>query len=57
MAHYSRREGRWISRPKRMTVDPDPYDSNSPGHTERHRETVTTMYNGIVRLDLGEPIK
>jgi hypothetical protein len=56
MAHFSRSQGRWLSRPRTIVIQPDPYDANSPSHSERHRETLT-MHNGIIRVDIGEPIK
>jgi hypothetical protein len=43
-------------RPLRATP-PDPYGPNSPDYNRRHRETVTTLLNGTVRVDLGDPIK
>jgi hypothetical protein len=42
---------------RRLTaVPPDPYGPNSPDYDRRHRETVTTLLNGTVRVDLGDPV-
>ena len=35
---------------------PDPYAPDSPDYHRRHRETVTTLENGTVRVDLGDPM-
>jgi hypothetical protein len=34
----------------------DPYSPASPDYAERHRETVTVMPDGLVRVDMGEPV-
>lgn len=52
---YSVRTGRWSGKPQRP-AGPDPHTPGSPGYAERHRETVTTLPGGIVRVDMGEPI-
>lgn len=57
MAHYSRSRG-WISRPSRpVDTGPNPYDPDSSRFAERHRETETALPGGLVRIDVGEPIK
>lgn len=57
MAHYSRLRG-WVSRPTRPgDTGPNPYDSGSNRFAERHRETETALPGGLVRVDMGEPIK
>jgi hypothetical protein len=35
----------------------DPYEPNSPGYAERHRKTRTVIDGGMVRVDMGEPIR
>lgn len=37
-------------------VPPDPYGPNSPGYAERHRESVLELPNGLLRVDIGEPV-
>lgn len=57
MAHYSRLRG-WVSRPSRpVDTGPSPYDPESSRFAERHRETETALPGGLVRIDVGEPIK
>ena len=57
MALYSTRRREWVSRgPRRIVVEPNPYDPGTPGYAERNRETVTKGPGGITRIDLGEPI-
>ena len=34
----------------------DPYKPDSPTYGERHRETALNIGNGMVRIDIGEPI-
>ena len=53
---FSRREGRWIGRRHSAPPGLDPFCPNSPGYAERHRQHVTELPNGMVRIDLGEPI-
>jgi hypothetical protein len=57
MAHFSSRLGRWVSRDRRVVVGPDPYDPTSPDYAQRHRSHATEMIGGMVRVDMGEPIK
>lgn len=57
MAHYSCERG-WISRPSRpVDTGPNPYDPSSTRFAERHRQTETELPGGLVRVDVGEPIK
>lgn len=57
MAHYSRLRG-WVSRPSRpVDTGPNPYDPGSSRFAERHRETATALPGGMVRIDVGEPVK
>jgi len=35
---------------------PDPYGPQSAHYAERHRESVTELPNGLVRVDIGEPV-
>lgn len=57
MAFYSCSRG-WVSRPKKPSVaGPDPYADNSARFTERNRQTETILPNGMIRLDMGEPVK
>jgi hypothetical protein len=35
---------------------PDPYAPTSPHFAERHRETITALPGGMVRVDVGKPI-
>jgi hypothetical protein len=46
-----------IKQPARRTPAPDPYAPGSDGYAERHTTHVTDMGNGLVRVDLGEPLK
>lgn len=34
----------------------DPYGPAGAGFAERHQESVTQLGNGLVRIDLGEPV-
>jgi len=36
---------------------PDPYSARSADYAERHTSHVTELENGLVRVDVGEPIK
>lgn len=58
MARFSAREGRWIPSRKRHSSLPmaNPYAPTSPAYAERHRETVTDIGNGMVRVDVGKRI-
>jgi hypothetical protein len=57
MALYSRTRG-WVSRPRRPgDVGPNPYSPESAHYAERHRETETALPGGMVRVDIGEPLK
>jgi hypothetical protein len=48
--------GNALSRPKPPPAY-DPHEPNSPGYVERHRETRTVIDGGMVRVDMGEPIR
>lgn len=54
---FSSRTGRWVGKTRRSDgYLPDPYGPNSPDFAERHREHVTTLPGGLVRIDLGQPV-
>lgn len=36
---------------------PDPYVPGSPAYQSRNRQTETILPNGMVRVDMGEPVK
>jgi hypothetical protein len=57
MARFSRSGGRWSgrsSRPQPPAVDP--YAPGSARYEERHREAVTQLPCGTLRVDAGAPI-
>lgn len=57
MARFSVRDGRWINRRRRSASSvSDPYATNSADYAERNRATETEMPNGLIRIDIGEPI-
>jgi hypothetical protein len=57
MAHYSRERG-WVSRPRRpCDTGPNPYDPSSNRFKERNRQTETELPGGLVRVDVGEPVR
>lgn len=39
------------------SAGPDPYDPGSPAYPSRNRQTETILPNGMVRVDMGEPVK
>jgi hypothetical protein len=41
----------------RRSAEPDPYDPGSPTFPSRNRQTETAMPNGMIRVDIGEPVK
>lgn len=45
-----------LLRPARA-AGPDPYSPTSPDYAERHRQTQWSDVGGIVRIDIGEPVK
>lgn len=54
---YSARERRWYGkRAVARSLPADGYAPGSPGYAVRHRETQTVLGNGLVRVDLGEPV-
>lgn len=58
MARFSRALGRWVSnRPSRNATHADPYGPHSAAYGERHAAHVTELPGGLVRVDLGEPVK
>lgn len=58
MAFYSIRPRAWAGRPPRpVDTGPNPYDPGSRRFAERHRETETALPGGLIRVDLGEPVK
>jgi hypothetical protein len=56
MALFSRRSGRWSGSRPSASASPDPYAPGSPGYAERHREVVTKLPCGTLRIDGGAPI-
>lgn len=58
MPRFSAREGRWITKAPRYAKPPivNPYRHDSPAYAERHRETLSDIGKGMVRVDIGEPI-
>jgi len=57
MPLFSTRQGRWITRSSRpIDTGPDPYEPGTKFYAERHRETLVYLPNGLLRVDLGEPI-
>jgi len=58
MAFYSVRPRGWPAKPPRpVDTEPNPYESGSRHFAERHRATETDLPGGLVRIDMGEPIK
>ncbi len=58
MTFYSIRPRAWAGQPSRpVDAGPNPYDPGSRRFAERHRETETALPGGLVRVDLGEPVK
>jgi hypothetical protein len=39
------------------SASPDPYVPGSPAYQSRNRQTETILPNGMIRVDMGEPIK
>lgn len=48
---------RGASRRANSGSGPDACSPRSPGYAERHRETATEIAHGMIRIDIGEPIK
>jgi hypothetical protein len=44
-------------RPRSAPSGPNPYNPSSPGYEERSATHVTALGNGMVREDIGEPIR
>ncbi len=57
MARYSTRERRWYGTREKRAALPNPYSAGSPHYVLRHRETTTELPNGLLRVDVGEPVK
>jgi hypothetical protein len=54
---YSAKEGRWYGQNRSAAAPgPNPYSPDSPGFTERNRQTETDLGGGLIRVDMGEPI-
>jgi hypothetical protein len=55
---FSRRQGRYVSRRGSPGVTyEDPYAPDSAAYAERNASHVTELSGGLVRVDIGEPIK
>jgi hypothetical protein len=55
---FSRRKGRYVSRRGSPGVTyEDPYAPDSAAYAERNASHVTELSGGLVRVDIGEPIK
>lgn len=57
MGRYSTRERRWHGMRGKHAALPNPYSAGSPHYASRHRETTTELPNGLVRVDVGEPVE
>lgn len=55
---FSRRLGRYVSRRRPPTVSyADPYAPGSADYAERNKRRMTELSGGMVRIDVGEPVK
>jgi len=56
--HFSRQQGRWVSRSGAARPSyPDPHDPHGPAYAERNKVHATELPGGMVRVDIGEPLK